>query len=331
MAKSIARFDRRQFISGCLATAAAGRLAAAAETPASLDPNLVVVISDIHAARPWSEQKYRTGREYPHVCGKISQFVNEILAMRPLPANVVGLGDLSLAFAEEGDYALCRRLLKPLEDAGITVTHALGNHDRVAEFLTAYPEYSGRVMFGDKVVSEVSTPHADFILIDTHVECAPEERGKYETCRGFGCGKEQKDWLTSRLLTSKKPTFVCSHHQAVDVGLKNLVSRLPTVFGYLHGHHHHWMTNYVHDGYGKNAKIILQVGFPSFGIDNDVGYGVMRIGEDHAELSCVVRDYYFPVPADVREKEGASGRRPAAWDAFRKNWEGRSLTFAFDK
>ena len=125
MAKSIARFDRRQFISGCLAAAAAGRLAAAAETPASLDPNLVVVISDIHAARPWSEQKYRTSREYPHVNDKIREFVAEILAMRPLPANVIGLGDISLAFAEEKEYALCRSLLKPLEDAGIKEIESL--------------------------------------------------------------------------------------------------------------------------------------------------------------------------------------------------------------
>ena len=122
--------DRRQFLTGCLATAAAGcatakKGGAASSTP---DPNLVALISDIHVALPFSEQKYRTGREYPHVNNTIQKYVSEILALRPLPANVIALGDISLAFAEVKEYALCRQFLKPLEDAGVKVTHAMGNH-----------------------------------------------------------------------------------------------------------------------------------------------------------------------------------------------------------
>ena len=331
MTKNIVNLNRRQFISGCLATAATVRAANAVDAPPVLDPNLVVIISDIHVALPWSEQKYRTGREYPHVNGKIREFVAEILAMRPLPANVIDLGDISIAFSEEKEYALCRQLLKPLEDAGIKVTHALGNHDRVAEFLTTYPEYAERVRFGGKVVSEVSTPHADFIVLDSHVECAEDKRGRYETCTGHGCGKEQLEWLKERVASATKPTFVCAHHQADESGAWGIAVRAPSVFGYLHGHHHHWMTNYMIEDYSKNAKILLQLGFPSFGLDNDVGYGIMRIGKSRAEVSCVARDYYFPVPAEYRQKEGGSGRRPASWDAFRSNWEGRRIAFAFDK
>ena len=57
----------------------------------------------------------------------------------------------------------------------------------------------------------------------------------------------------------------------------------------------------------------------------------MRIGEKQAEMSCVARDFYFPLPAEFRPQEGGPGRRPASWDAFRKNWDGRVITFAFDK
>ena len=31
------------------------------------------------------------------------------------------------------------------------------------------------------------------------------------------------------------------------------------------------------------------------------------------------------------KREGGVGRRPASWDAFRSNWDGRRITFAFDK
>ena len=329
--KDIVGLNRRQFISGCIATASTVCAANAADTPPSLDPNLVVLISDIHVALPRSEQKYRTGREYPHVNGKIREFVAEILAMRPLPANVIDLGDISIAFSEEKEYALARRLLKPLDDAGIKVTHTLGNHDRVAEFLTGYPEYADRVVFGNKVVSEVSTPHADFILLDSHVECAENQRGRYETCTGHGCGKEQLDWLKKRVASATKPTFVCSHHNAGESGAYGISVRAPSVFGYLHGHHHHWMTDYMADGYGSNAKTMIDFGLPSFGLDRDVGYGVMRIGERQAEVTCVARDYYFPLPAECLKLEGGLGRRPASWDAFRRNWEGRRIAFAFDK
>ena len=191
------KLDRRQFLAGCLAATAAGcTTSKAGAGKAGTDPNLVALISDIHVALPFSEQKYRTGREYPHVNNTIQKYVSEILAWRPLPANVIALGDISLAFAEEKEYALCRQFLKPLEDAGVKVTHAMGNHDRVDEFLTAYPEYKGRGGFEKKLVSEVSTPHADFIVLDSHVECADNERGKYPTCTGYDLGAKQVAWLS---------------------------------------------------------------------------------------------------------------------------------------
>ncbi len=226
------KLDRRQFLTGCLATAAAGCVTTDGKTSKAVcDPNLVALISDIHVALPFSEQKYRTGREYPHVNNTIQKYVSEILALRPLPANVVALGDISLAFAEEKEYALCRRFLKPLEDAGIKVTHAMGNHDRVDEFLTAYPEYNGRGGFEKKLVSEVATPHADFILLDSHVECAVKDRGKYPACTGYDLGAKQLAWLKERLASAQKPTFVCSHHPAPDLKIGKLSARAPTVFG----------------------------------------------------------------------------------------------------
>ncbi len=323
---------RREFLAGCVAAASSGCVSGGGTGGSGgPDPNLVAIVSDIHVALPRSEQKYKTGREYPHVNGKIRQFVSEILALRPLPANVIALGDISLSFSEEREYMMCREFFKPLEDAGVKVTHALGNHDRVAEFFSAYPEYRGRGGIEGKVISEVSTPHADFILLDSHVECEIAKRGTYPGCEGRGLGKPQIDWLQGRLESAAKPTFVCAHHTASDLGVAKIVAKSPMVCGWLHGHHHHWMTNYLSNGYGKNAKTILQFGFPSFGLDRDVGYALMRIDGSGAEVECLAKDFYFPVPPDVRLKEGGPGNRPAAWECFRRNWDGRRIHFAFDK
>ncbi len=325
-------FGRREFLAGCVAAASTGCVAVGDDAgPVVVDPNLVALVSDIHVAQPYSEQKYRTGREYPHVNGKIREFVSEILALRPLPANVIALGDISLAFAEEREYGMCREFLKPLEDAGVKITHALGNHDRMAEFLTAYPEYRGRGGIDGKAISEVSTPHADFILLDSHVECETAKRGTYPGCEGKGLGGRQIDWLKGRLESAARPTFLCAHHTASDLGVAKIAAKAPMVYGWLHGHHHHWMTNYLSNGYGTNAKTILQFGLPSFGLDRDVGYALMRISGNGAKVTCLAKDYYFPVPPDVRLKEGGPGNRPAAWEGFRRNWDGRRIYFAFDK
>ena len=117
---------RRDFLCGAVS---AGSLAygatvvnVTAEPPSGttgIDPNLSVLISDVHVPLPWSEQKYRTGREYPWIIGQIQRFVGEILALRPLPAHVFGFGDISIAFAEEREYEIAETLLRPLADAGI--------------------------------------------------------------------------------------------------------------------------------------------------------------------------------------------------------------------
>ena len=106
------------FLSGIAAAAgcrAANGVAGEADAllPPRTDPNLSVLISDIHVPLPWSEQKYRTGREYPWIVGTIRRFVDEILALRPRPAYVFGFGDVSIAFSEEREYEMAAELLKP--------------------------------------------------------------------------------------------------------------------------------------------------------------------------------------------------------------------------
>ena len=50
------------------------------------------------------------------------------------PATVIGLGDVSLAFGEPGDYELAAEVLKPLTDAGIKLVLAMGTMTSVPSF-----------------------------------------------------------------------------------------------------------------------------------------------------------------------------------------------------
>ena len=318
---------RRDFTKGLFAAglSAGGPqfLEAAAESGArgerSLDPFAIGVISDIHTGMPWSRQKYRTGREYPWQPDASKRLVDEILALPNPPANVIGLGDISLAFGETGDYEIAAEVLKPLSDAGIKVTLAMGNHDIRAEFLKFFPGCDKTTKVPGRFVSVVETPHVDFILLDSLKE--PSKRGDYPACTGFELGGAQMTWLRETLASLAKPAFVCAHHTAWDLKIEKLCAKSPKVAGYLHGHHHRWMTNYLHDGYADTAREIRMMGFPSFGLDHDVGWGLIRTSPAKAVLECKARDFYFPmkIPAAAR---------PPQWDMFVGDWAGREISFA---
>ena len=325
--------NRRDFLRSAVAIAAAGAVGRtaraqgepAAETPRSapgaLDPYSIGVISDIHTGMPWSRQQYRTGREYPWTPDMQKSLVGEILSLPNPPANVIGLGDVSLAFSEPGDYELAAEVLKPLEDAGIKVTLAMGNHDLRAEFLKFFPGYDKTTKVPGRFVSVVETPHADFILLDSLKE--PDKRGSYKALESCEIGDAQRKWLEATLPELKKPTFVCSHHTAGALKIDRLCAKAPMVAGYLHGHHHTWITNYIYSGYSDHAKEVRMMGFPSFGLDHDVGWGLIRTTPERAVLECRSRDHYFPTKRPDAE-------RPRSWDAFVRDWNGRKIVFEFD-
>ena len=203
--------SRRDFLCGAVS---AGSLAygativnAVAETPpcaAGIDPNLSVLMSDVHVPLPWSEQKYRTGREYPWIVGQIRRFVDEILAMRPLPAHVFGFGDMSIAFSEEREYEIAETLLRPLAEAGIELVMTVGNHDLREPFRKHLGKWAGVTPVPGRVASVTHLPHFDLILLDSLKEPKPEDRGKYEALTGCELGNEQRKWLEDTLEAAKR-------------------------------------------------------------------------------------------------------------------------------
>ena len=313
---------RRDFAKGMIAAAgmsAAGCQSCLTAATGALDPFAVGVISDIHTGMPWARQKYRTGREYPWQPGASKKLVDEILALPNPPANVIGLGDISLAFGEAGDYEIAAEVLKPLSDAGIKVTLAMGNHDIRAEFLKSFPGYDRATKVPGRFVSVVETPHVDFILLDSLKE--PEKRGDYAACTGFELGEAQMKWLRETLASLVKPTFVCAHHAAWDLKIDKICAKSPKVVGYLHGHHHRWMTNFIHNGYADTARAIRMMGFPTFGLDFDVGWGLIRTSPSKAVVECKARDFYFPAKISATE-------RPPEWGMFVYDWADREISFA---
>jgi hypothetical protein len=83
------------------------------------------------------------------------------------------------------------------------------------------------------------------------------------------------------------------------------------------------MTNYLFNGYSDTAREVRMMGFPSFGLDHDVGWGLIRTTPERAVLHCHARDHYFPLKRPAAE-------RPASWGAFVTDWDGRRITFEFD-
>lgn len=313
---------RRDFSKGLLAAtglSAVGSAGGSQLLAGTLDPYAIGVISDIHTGLPWAKQKYRTGREYPWMPDAPKRLVGEILALPNPPANVIGLGDIALAFGETGDYEVAAEVLKPLSDAGIKVTLAMGNHDIRAEFLKFFPGYDKTTKIPDRFVSVVETPHVDFILLDSLKE--PTVRGSYKAVTGFELGKAQTEWLNDTLPALKKPAFVCAHHAAWDLKIDKLCAKSPKVAGYLHGHHHRWMTNYIHNGYSDTARMVRMMGFPTFGLDTDVGWGLFRTSSQNAVLECKARDFYFPKMLPAAE-------RPPQWDCYVLDWADRKIGFA---
>ena len=129
--------DRRGFLR--LAAAAAACLAAPrrlfAKSPSDFDDNLIVFLADVHAG---ASPKCKAARKMFAVS------VAEILKMDPLPRNVLVFGDVAYTCGLAADYGISRQQFKLLEDAGITVTIGMGNHDRRSEFAKRWPEAASK-------------------------------------------------------------------------------------------------------------------------------------------------------------------------------------------
>lgn len=255
--------------------------AAAAKTAEpELDPTLVAVISDTHVNGLPPERLPEWCAGYSHQAGLLRKTVEEILALRPLPANVIGLGDYAFLWGMPEDYALVAELLAPLERAGIRVTLAIGDHDRRDNFLRQWPRYAEESQVSGRIVTRVDTPHCLFLMLDTAND---DPIGFGEKTRPGDLGDAQRKWLEAELKAAGKPIVACGHHgpRENDVDLAGLLLESPACKAYFHGHWHRWLPSFERVP-GKG--LLPRYSFPSTGHWGDIGFALLRTYPDRAVL-----------------------------------------------
>ena len=290
--------------------------------PPNHDPNLMVFLSDIHLLD--NTVRWKNGSAQSSAA--LPQLVSEILALRPLPANAVMFGDFSASSGWEEDFRLAAKILKPLSDAGIALSFAMGNHDNRMSFLKVFPEYKSRLLLPERIVSKVSTPNADLVLLDTLKTRPGREWGEPGGAGSFVEGTidaAQRTWLADTLASARRPTFVGAHHPAQEPGIVKEVVNAPTVFGYIFGHDHVVAEGFLHDGYA-NSRTVQTATLPSGGFWGDIGYALFRTFEDRTELTFRQTDFYF-------NRRWPDRPRPKNWQERVRMHDGRTVTFWYDK
>ena len=277
------------------------------------DETLIALLSDCHAGN-WNSPAYQGE--------KMRECIARVLSLDPLPGKMLIPGDLAYLWGRKEDYALSRKLLQPVLDAGIEVTIGMGNHDRRENFLEFWPEYVARSPVPGRIVSTVRGVHFDYIMLDTLDQ--PDATDKWIT-PGTLTG-EQREWLAATCKAAKRPFLALAHHPAGELGEpgKGNTARSALVFGelimgrresptrccgYIHGHDHQW---YVTRSlcHWSDPRIGQTAALPSTGHWGDIGYALLREHPDRAELRLVQYDYFSPNPP-------APGDRPnPAWQAI---------------
>ncbi len=277
------------------------------------DPNLVAFISDLHV-NGMAEGK--PGKDC-HQAEYLRKTVAEILALDPLPANVICCGDIAFLYGLPQDYALAKTILQPLYDAGIKVTLGMGDHDRRDNFLAVWPEYAESSPVPGRIVSEVALDGLDILLLDTVND---DPIGIGEGTRPGDLGDAQRRWLETRLASAENPVILCGHHayqeqkgNAKILSTERLLAT-PLFKGYIHGHHHRWVA-----GWDRvvGRGLIPRYTLPSTGHWGDIGWCLLRVCGDHAVL-------------ELRQSEWFGERGPgsggAVGEAFVRDRAGQHAT-----
>ena len=301
---------RRDFLR--LGSLAAGSLAldGNAAAPRAKDPSLAALISDLHVNGEKQTPVHQ--REY------LSRCVRNILALDPLPAQVVCFGDISHFWGYRSDYALAKMLLQPLVDAGLRLTLGMGNHDHREHFLEAWPGYAKSSPVAARIVSQVAFPHADLVMLDSLNSKPLVPNGEMYPGE---IGKEQLDWLMATLDRATRPVFLGTHHKPEELGLVRHLLEKRAVAGFIHGHYH-WWGGSICESSGKGDRTLWKAGLPSTGAWGDIGFALFRVDARGAELVCRMEDFFYPAPLPP-------GKRPILWDGLRKARDGQKIRFSF--
>ena len=321
---------RREFCGSAFTTAiAAAAVPLATKAAAAVrakDPNLSVFMSDIHVG----SGEVKDAKDVPQPTYQNPYFkkaVDAVLAMDPLPARVVVFGDVALWIGHTKDYETSLSEFQRLRDAGIETYVTTGNHDHREPLFRAHPRQAEITPVPGRFVSVIDLGTADLLLMDSLRENEKGE-GSWNEVSGE-LDPVQQYWLKEWAKKAKRPFFIGAHHQPEEVLIGK--DRITSAFvecrmfaGYIHGHNHRWRKNWYHEETYEKPVVKRSVCLPSTGWWGDIGYATMRTFADHAELTLVETDFYFPKPL----KSGES--RPREWDEIlAENRASARMTFPF--
>ncbi|MDD3587810.1 MAG: metallophosphoesterase, partial [Thermoguttaceae bacterium] len=238
------------------------------------DPNLTVLISDVHVGVDAMKTGYAADNEM-----KLKVILERVVSMKPRPARVVIMGDLAYDHGTTADYQKIKPVLSMLDQAGIPWTSAMGNHDRRVPFAEIFPEKASQSMFPGRNVFIVPTPSFDFILLDSLNE------GTVASTTDTA----QMQWLDGKLAEyakSGRKAFVCAHHPMSETGAQDILAKYPQVVsGYIFGHHHHWQH--------EKIACLETVGMPSTGYSKKyppLGYATLRVTGNNCRFTLLTSD-----------------------------------------
>lgn len=233
------------------------------------------LLSDIHI----SKDPNTVVREV-NMTRNLERAVAAVRNLGKRPAGALVCGDCAYSTGQTEDYQQVAGLMKPLQQAGMPVHLALGNHDNRERFRAALPEPRAAAL--DRVVALIETRRANWIILDS-LEQTNVTPGLL--------GDEQLGWLASTLdAHPRKPALVMVHHNpgvSGNMGLKDTVKLFEVirsrkqVKAYIYGHTHVWAV-------GQDASGIHLINLPAvaytFRADEASGWVAARLEPDALHL-----------------------------------------------
>lgn len=281
-----------------------------------MDPSKVVLISDIHICGEFKDGK---PFKYPYNPTSLNLRIDEILDLKPLPANVIVFGDVAWDYGLEEDYIYAARLLKPLEEAGIKVTLALGNHDRRAPFFKVFPEYARTTPVPGRAVSVVSLPDVDIVMLDSLDEL-PDLKPKQKTTVSGHVDDPQIAWLKEYLAKAVRPVILGSHHPLKEMpALSNVITESDKVAAYVYGHNHMWNKGVAILRPRKGTHMVPTIGLPAT-FYGDIGFAVMTADAKGASVEFRSQGFWWPQPKE---------NPPAEWLQRQKDLQEEKCSIVF--
>ena len=303
---------RRTFLRALLGTGFLGMMpdiqAFPSASPQVLGGGRVVFLSDLHI----HAEDYQIGH--------LQKIVHQLLSMNPLPEHVVCLGDLAHLTGQIADYESLKPLLEPLQQAGIQLTLAMGNHDRREEFAQVFPEQAAQSCLKDRYTYKISLPEVDILVLDSLNQ--GDDKTTWIT-PGI-LDEEQKNWLQQELNGRQKPVLVCAHHPIHELGIESMLVSCPQCCGYIHGHDHRWRPDWSILNY-KTPLVMRRLCLPSAAFWGDIGYCVMHILPDKLTVELHQDDFFFPEPLPENQEV------PVQWKMIVEDHQGQTCSFKLRK